>query len=274
MEDWLKKILRRTNNKFVRISITIIILFLILAGLVTIFDALGFGAEIAKYRRQILPVLIILSIIGVLIQEVVKSSQTISNLTNQIKLNKDQLDEAKQQEESILRLMEKYKRSAFTELLENVDRLLILAIKRDEWRTNQARVTKVRIKQYSAAESIDPEFARKERIEIIINIGKKAGVSEGMEFLVMDPQIPLDYGLVSVIKVFPDGAICALVEELDYSFWEPIHELPTKHTSKMIEVPDNRIIPYLPTAFDAITPESAENLRTIISKIVYNQHIK
>jgi len=66
--------------------------------------------------------------------------------------------------------MEKYKRSAYTEVLQHLDRLLILVIKRDEWLTNGAHVTKVRVKPYSGAEVIDPEFARKERIEIIISI--------------------------------------------------------------------------------------------------------
>ena len=73
MEDWLKNFLRRTNNKFVTIIITIIIVFFALAGLIAVLGDLGFSDEIVKYRKQIWLALIILSIIGVLIQEVVLS---------------------------------------------------------------------------------------------------------------------------------------------------------------------------------------------------------
>lgn len=273
MDNWLKDFLHKTKHKSVRIIIAILIAFLALAGLISLFGDLGFSGEIVTYRWQIWLGLIVLSIIMVLIYELVKDAKMISGLSNQIELFIDELDEAKLREESLLRLMEKYKRSAYADVLEHLNRLLILAIKRDEWQANQAHVTKVRIKPYSAAENIDPDFARKERIEIIINIGQKAGVSAGMEFLIRDPQIPLDYGVISVSKVHADGAICTLVEELDASFWVQFHELTEKKTPKILEVPDNLIVPNLPTAFDSITPESAENLRTIITKIAFNQDI-
>jgi cell shape-determining protein MreC len=271
MEDWLNKVLRSTKNTSVRIIIMMFVVFLALAGLISLVGDLGFGENIATYRWQIWIILIVLSVIGVLTYEVIKGTRMVSSLNNQIKVIKDQLEEAKKREDSLLRLMEKYKRSAYAEVLQHLDRLLILVIKRDEWLTNDAHVSKVRIKPYSGAEVIDPEFARKERIEIIISIGQKAGVTEGMEFLMTDSQIPLEYGLISVSKVYADGASCILIEELDTGFWAQFHGLTKKQAAKIVEAPDNRIVPYLPNTFDAITPESAENLRTIISKIVYNQ---
>jgi len=39
-----------------------------------------------------------------------------------------------------------------------------------------------------------------------------------MEFLVTDSQIPLEYGLISVSKVYADGASCILIEELETGF--------------------------------------------------------
>jgi len=45
---------------------------------------LGFGDEIVAYRWQIWLGLIVLSIIGVLIYEVVKDVQKISSLSNQV----------------------------------------------------------------------------------------------------------------------------------------------------------------------------------------------
>ena len=272
MENWLQDLLHRTSYKSIRIIITIIIVFLALAGLISLIGDLGFGDEIVRYRWQIWLVLVILSIIVVLVYEVVKGLRMISNLNNQIKDINRQLDEAKLQEESLLRLMEKYKRAAYSEVLDHLSRLLILTAKREQWQTNQAQVTKVRVKPFSGAEAIDPEFARKERIDVIINIGQKAGVCEGMEFLVRDPQIPLDYGVISVRKVHADGAICTLIEELDAGFWAQFQESTDKHASNILEVADNRIVPNLPPTFDSITPESADNLRTIISKIVFNQH--
>jgi hypothetical protein len=272
MENWLQSFRQKNKNTYIRIIITILIAFLVLAGLISLFGDLGLGAEIVAYRYHIWLGLFVLSIIGVLVYEVVKEVQKISSLSNQIELVNGQLDEAKLREESLLRLMEKYKRSAYAGVLEHLNRLLTLTIKRDEWQANQAHVTKVRIKPYSAAENIDPEFARKERLEIIIDIGQKAGVCEGMEFLVSDPQIPLDYGVISVSKVHVDGAICILIEELDASFWSHYYELMGKHTTKILEVPDNRIVPNLPSAFDSIANESAENLRRIITDIVIKQN--
>lgn len=272
MENWLQDRLHSTNYKSLRIVITIIIVFLALAGLISFIGDLGFGDEIVKYRSQIFLVLVISSIIGVLVYEVVKGQRMISNLNNQIRDINRQLDEAKLQEESLLRLMEKYKRAAYAEVLEHLSRLLILTAKREQWQTVQAQVTKVRVKPFSGAEAIDPEFARKERIDVIINIGQKAGVCEGMEFLVRDSQIPLDFGVISVRKVHADGAICTLVEELDTGFWEQFYESTDKHPMNILEVPENRIVPNLPGAFNSITPESADNLRTIISKSLFNQH--
>ncbi|MBE3142037.1 MAG: hypothetical protein IMZ53_15800 [Thermoplasmata archaeon] len=274
MENLLQGFLHRTKYKSLSIIITIIIVFLALAGLISLFGDLGFGDEVIKYRWQIWLVLVVLSVIGVLIYDVVRNYRTISGLNNQIMAIKGQLDEAKLQEESLLRLMEKYKRAAYAEVLEHLNRLLILTSKRDEWQTNQARVTKVRVKPFSAAENIDPEFAHKERIDIIINIGQKAGVCEGMEFLVRDTQIPLDYGIISVSKVHSDGAVCILTEELDAGFWGQFNESIEKPVAKIYEVPDNRIVPNLPATFDSITPESADNLRTIISKIVFNRQVE
>lgn len=274
MENWLQDLLHKTSCKSIRIFITIIIVFLALAGLIALINDLGFGDDIVKYRFQISLVLIILSIIVVLVYEVVKDTRMISNLNNQIKDINGQLDEAKVQAESVLRLMEKYKRAAYAEVLDHLNRLLIYTSKREEWQANQAQVTKVKVKPFSGAEAIDLEFARKERIDVIINIGQKAGVREGMEFLVRDPQIPLDYGVISVREVHPDGAYCTLIEEFYAGFWAKIHETTEKNTPKILVVADNRIVPNLPTAFYSITPESADNLRTTISKIVLNQHVE
>ena len=113
MENWLKSILQKSSNKFVRIMITIVIVFFAIAGFISLVGDLGFGEDITKYRWQIWLVLVILSIIFVLIYEYVKSLQMISSLNNKIKIYVNQLEDAKVQEESLLRLMEKYKRAAY-----------------------------------------------------------------------------------------------------------------------------------------------------------------
>jgi hypothetical protein len=271
MENWLKSFQQKTSNNFIRIIITIIIVLFTIAGFISLVSDLGFGEEIAQYRWQIWLGLVILSIFLVLIYKYGESLSIISGLNNTIEINMSQLEDSKVQQESLLRLMEKYKRAAYTEVLEHLNLLLILTAKRGEWQTSQARITKIKVKPYSVAENIDLEFAKKERIDIIINIGQKAGVCEGMEFWVRDPQIPLDYGVISVSKVHENGSICTLLEQLDPSFWEKFYEVTDKNTPRILDAPDNLIVPNLPPSFDTITPENADSLQTIISKIIISR---
>lgn len=271
MENWFNTIRQNTNLKIIYITSTVFVVFLSLAGIVALSSDLGLSAEVTAYRKQIWLTILIMAILLVLTYELIKEHKLASTLRDQAETLNKQLDEAKQREESLLRLMESYKRAAYTEVLDHLNRLLLLIVKRQQWQEKGAKVLKIKIKQYSGAENIDPDFAVRERIEVIINIGTQSNVCEGMEFLVRDPSVPIEYGLISVRKAHSDGSICILNEELDASFWSQIMQAAEQGKPSIFDAPDNCIVPNLPHVLDSVTPELAQNILNIMSTVSLNQ---
>ena len=207
MEDWLDRIRRSTHQPFIHLVVTIAIVFLALAGLVALGGELGLSEYITEYRVQIWLALLVLSVVSVLGYSLRQKSRQTSSLSEQVHDLEAQLAEMNLREESLLRLMETYKRAAYADVIEHLQRLLILTAKRQQWQEAGACVTKLRVGVYSDADSIDPEFAARERIDVLINIGAQADVDRNMQFVVKDATVPISYGIVSVREVYDEGAI-------------------------------------------------------------------
>lgn len=149
IEQWLGDIRQSSRSRLVRTGVMVVLVFLILATIVTVADGLGFATEISQYRNAILIGLLVLSGIigvGVTVKELASNNrllvQRLHNLKNEKEAN----------EESLLKLMEAYKRNAYTEILGYLERLTILIAMRHEWENNGAKLVKTLIKPHSTAE--------------------------------------------------------------------------------------------------------------------------
>ena len=106
--------------------------------------------------------------VGLIVKELTNNNEF---LTKRVRELNSKIDEKTVNEKSLLKLMEAHKRNAYTEILRYLERLTILISMRHEWENNGARLVKMLIKPYSTAEQLDPEYAKRERIDCVVNVG-------------------------------------------------------------------------------------------------------
>jgi hypothetical protein len=267
MEKWLERLRQGARHRVIRIIAAVALAFLALAGLVALAGDLGLSEEITAYRVQVWLALFAISVLLVGGYEVTKELRLIAVQKTHIEELETKLADAETRNRSLLRLMESYKRSAYAEILDHLSRLMILAAKREQWSEADAKVKEVHVKAYSDAEDIDPEFAMRDRIEVIIDIGRQQDVVEGMQFIVQNPTIPRVYGVIAVKAVYDQGATCFLSEYSDDGFWAQALNLSAEGKSEVLQMSDNRIVPALPADLDNVSPELAEDFLQLIEKI-------
>ena len=132
---------------------------------------------------------------------------------------------------------------------------------------------KIYVKAGNSAKALDIDYATKESLEIVINLGRDLHITRGMHFVVRDPIVPVYYGIIAVQDSHDEGSVCSLVETLNDSFWSQAIEVSAQGRNEIINVADNILSPYLPPVFETMTSQQAEELRLLILQISNIQDI-
>jgi len=267
MESWLRQRLGASRYPWLRAVFLFVTVLLALAKVVDLASGMGLASEIAQNRVGIWACLISVAAIVAAGEPLLERYRELTALRVRVRELEHEVEEANSDHRSLLRLMERYKTAAYSEVLGYLERVAIVAAMRESWKQAGAKVCTVRVGLYSGAESLDAAFAVLDRIEVRINIGSDAGVAKGMEFEVSDPNVLTFYGLVTVKELHARGALCSLSENIDPAFWGAVIEQSQKGIPGVIEVANNVISPRLPPGLDRMTPDLARELRTWVHKI-------
>lgn len=272
IESWLAKLNNKFQNIWLRILIQSVFLFFVIGGVIALIGDLGFGAEIQKYRSQIWLGLAGIIVLSVGAYEISQRLKLLSSAEKEIVELNTLLNDASQRENSLLRLMESYKNAATTEVFENFYRLLQLVSIKHKLATNGTKITKIYVRENSAVQQIDAAYASQDSLEIVINVGSNFDIQKGMQFVVSDPNVPIDFGLIAVQKTHTDGAICTLVEIAESSFWRDALDMSTNGQTGIIKVNDNILSPFLPPLLQTMSEENAQQLCELVRSVLDQEH--
>jgi hypothetical protein len=180
---------------------------------------------------------------------------------------REELEEAKDERDSALRLMENYKRDAYDEVLSDLYIIVKALERKDSWMENGACVTQVSVD----IEDVENNLSLPERVNrfsnINIDIGSKDGVIEGMRFSVFDPSITFNYGKILVKDTGENGSLCKLVEGYDRSLWSEVVSSINDEVNRVINIKDNRIVPIIPEEVEEAKPDALEELRRAVEYV-------
>lgn len=264
MEAWLRKLWEASKSAKVRFILLFLIVFLSLLGLIALASGIGFREEITQNR---VPTLIITAFLALLLaivwalyqryRELVGSREKVDNLQREV-------NDLRQQNDSLLRLMEQYKAQAQESIINQLKRLAIFGLMKEQWQRKGAKVEHFRIDE-SPGESIESDVTSLERIAVLINLGSQDRVIEGMSFIVQDSTDSEKYGEILVKRINANGAACKIVETAHPAFWSEVIEALKEKRARIVVAPPNTIVPTSP--LKEIDPDGARQLLVWLQNI-------
>ena len=265
MEAWLQRIIQTTKSPWVHWGASLVLIFLAILGIVSIVSDIGFADVVTRFRVPILIASGIVALFSVGSWYLYHQRQELTKLRSTVDELKRKVDDLEQEKESAFRLMEKYRAQAQEDIINHLKRLAIFRIMQEKWREKGAKVERLRVEEITAIEGIDPEFAAKERITVIINLGAHDNIMKGMGFIIQDPTDSRKYGVIVVEEVHPRGATCRIVEISHRAFWGDAVQALKEAKSCILDAPTNVIVPDSP--LKEISLESAQQLLTWLQSI-------
>jgi|ERR1051325_768165 hypothetical protein len=264
MVDWLKRIWKRPAIT----SVTVLGLFLtipwLILGVVSTLSDVGFSTEIANYRWKILLVAGGAGVLAVTLYLYWFLYYQQKTSRFEIRVLKQQNQDLNAQNESVLRLMERYKAEAQEDIFNRLKQLALYSIHQQAWKAKGARVERFRVES-RGAEAVGNGNAL-ERVTVLISLGSGDEVMRGMKFLVQDPTDLKEYGTIVIRECHPNGSVCSIFEIQHAAFWSKVTEaVSSGNTSEVIAAPPNVIVPNNP--FKELTSDNAKQLLEWLQKL-------
>jgi hypothetical protein len=267
MENWFDYLKNKYSTPWIIVPATISITFCVLAGVVTMFSDMGFSEQVTNNRIMIIILLLGISVLSYVLY---KTNLLVNKYRNTVKDNislRNTVQELEGDKKSLLGLMESYKNQAYNNILDHLRTMLNYSKNKNQWLKKEARVSKIRVKPLSGIADMDLTFAKRESLDIVINLGSEDEIMIGMEFAVEDPSIYERYGMIIVNEVFQKASICNVTNIDNNSFWSTALNTNVEKDNVMLPVIDNRIIPNIPSSFDNVPEDVIDELLIIIAKI-------
>jgi hypothetical protein len=261
----------QATSEIVRVVLAVAIAAVCIFGIVTIASDAGLGTEVTDNRVLIWTCAIALSLSFGLGHEVYSLASRLNerwaeleDVRSENEDLRENLQEAEEERDSVLRLMENYKRDAYDEVLNKLYLITEALDKKEEWIKENARVTQASID----IEDIEGSLSLPEKVNkfsnLNINIGDKSDVIEGMVFKVTDPSGTFDYGKILVEEVGEKGSRCKLIEGYNKSLWSEVRFSVNNGVSKVVSLKDNIIVPVIPEEIEDVEPDALQELRQAI----------
>jgi len=274
MLESLANMYGQATSEIVRSALAVVLAGGIVSLVVMGASDMGLGTEIANNRVLIWTCTAGLAFLLGLSYEIYSltarlSEQSAESAEVQSKNEglREELEEAKDERDSALRLMENYKRDAYDEVLSDLYIIVKALERKDSWMENGACVTQVSVD----IEDVENNLSLPERVNrfsnINIDIGSKDGVIEGMRFSVFDPSITFNYGKILVKDTGENGSLCKLVEGYDRSLWSEVVSSINDEVNRVINIKYNRIVPIIPEEVEEAKPDALEELRRAVEYV-------
>lgn len=245
LDQWLNEVRQSSRSSIIRGIISFIVVFLAVGVVIGAIGDFGFSSEIETLRLPIIFLTAVMIIVVLIIQAFYYRKDSIRQLENKIKLLEVALQDANDKTDSISRLMEQYKGIAQENVINRLKHLAIFAIKKEEWKAKGARIERFRI-DTTTIDHQNQDFIVLDRIAVLINLGTKDQVAEGMIFSVQDPTDGMAYGTIVVKTTHNGGSSCKIVSPDHAAFWHDILTTSRENKVKIVTALPNIIEPFSP----------------------------
>lgn len=264
----------QATSEIVRSLLAVVIVAGVIILIVTGASDMGLGTEITNNRVLVWTCTAGLAFLFGLGYEIYsltsrlnESSAELGEVRSENNDLREALEEAQDERDSVLRLMERYRRNAYDEILDELYLIVNALDMRDNWIENNACVKQVSIDINNNDEYRSLPERVNELSSIHINIGKQDGVIEGMVFEVVDPSRINTYGKITVDDVGVDGSICSLIEGFNTALWSEVRSAIGDNESRIISVKENYIVPLIPKEIENAESGKLEELKEVVKYI-------
>lgn len=232
---------------------------------------LGLGDEIDDHRGAIWAWTIAAGLVLSLCLEVASSDARIRGdetvqQEQEAELNRLQSanDDLVTEKESLLRLMESYKSQAYSDIVEKLRLTLYAHVAMSRLTERATRVVKARVDSSKAPNSAPLDVKMFHRTSAVINAGQSDGVMDGMQFEVIDDQTSQVYSVITVSAVHDQASECSVESDYDKVFWSEVIDKLDSDSDGLVDLPQNKLSPLLPTSIAELDPEAAQQLIAVL----------
>lgn len=246
-----------------------------LGGVVALVSDIGFGDEITASRGHFVAWMLALGALTSCAKEIldfenaarghVASLNEANTEVARLNLLNESLGEDK---ESLLRLMESYKSSAYVDIVDQLETFLHARISLSELEGARLQAERARIDSEASPNDVPADIKMTHRAIIIISGGKEQGVREGMSFHVVDPDTGATYAVLSATEVHASASECSVIGQYDNVFMSEILEKLNSDTSGTVALTSNRLIPLMPDGLSEMDADSARQLLSALQDVV------
>ena len=216
-------------------------------GVVAVISDIGFAEEVKRYRWWIISTSLILGVLAEVFYLFWYVLYTNKKLKAQAKDLQAQNKDLTDQNDSVFRLMTRYKAEAQEDIFKRLRELAVSSILAPDWKKKGACVERFRVEPSIVGNEDIHMNDSLQRVIIFINLTAADGVLIGMRFFVQDPTDFRKYGTIVVTECYEHGSSCSIVEIDDPAFWVDVsNTLQSPNNSTIIHASPNVIVPSSP----------------------------
>ena len=236
---------------------------------------IGFGDEVTASRGHFVAWMLAIGALAACAREIwdfenaaSTHAASIANAKSDLETCNSKISSLSEDKESLLRLMESYKSSAYVNIVDQLESFLHARISLSDLEGASLRAERVRIDSEASPNDVPVDIKMTHRITVIVGGGEDHGVREGMSFYVVDPDTEAAYATVSVTEVHTSASECSVVGDYDNVFMSEILEKLRSDTSGIVTLASNKLIPMMPDGLSDMDADSARQLLSALRDVV------